>query len=144
MVDTVRVKIGPVAAATTIAWTENTRKIVAAVRTNREKMPFAVPLDVLEQFEGLLDDWTRTAERMDPFLWEGDEETPRVRLLVQYWVNLDALSDDDLTRMGVAKSGPEAAPFFDALVEGVVAALETETDTTDYALNVKRALRSAR
>lgn len=140
MVDTVRVKIGPVPAAATIAWTENTRRVVAAVRANPEKVPFAVPVTVLEDFDSYLDEWQREARDHDPFVWEGESDTARVKSLVQYWVNIDALSDDDMARLGVEWSPPEAEPFFEALVEAVIAGLAGESETAAYARNVKAAL----
>jgi hypothetical protein len=60
------------------------------------------------------------------FRWEADRDVGEVRVLVQYWANLDSLTADHLHQLGIEWSPAEARPFFSALVEGVLDAFARE------------------
>lgn len=119
-----RIVIGPVSSAAARAWTEHTLDNLSIVRRSRHVLPFRFPVEIADVFAALLLDWHRVADRGPVFVWEADMEEAQVRMLVQYWANLDSLTDHHLDLMGITWSPPEAKDFFDALATGVAAAFE--------------------
>ncbi len=51
------------------------------------QLPFAVPPEVLTEFEDYLDDWDRAAE-VEPFVWSQEVDLFIVRGMMTYWFNL--------------------------------------------------------
>ena len=72
----------------------------------------------------LLLEWHRVADRGGMFRWEAEMDEAQVRMLVQYWANLDSLTDEHLDRLGITWSPPDAKEFFDAVAVGVASAFE--------------------
>jgi hypothetical protein len=52
-----------------------------------------------------------------------------VQRIVGYWSGIDALSDEQLQRLGISWSPPDGAPFFTALTTGVLTALRRHDET---------------
>jgi hypothetical protein len=113
------VTVGPVDSAAARAWTSHTLRNLRHVRRVASVLPFQLPLDVADEFERLLQEWARLAEESDTFRWSADLDREWARRLVQYWANLDSLTDEEAARIGFEWSPPEARPFFAALAGGV-------------------------
>src|SRR5690349_6383289 len=110
MKETVRIRLGPVPAASAIAFLTNAKEVVAAVR-GAEQSP-ALPDDVADAFEGFLAEWLAVARRRDPFTWEGEVGALLTRRLVSYWFELTANISGRLEELGLPEAGPEAEPFY--------------------------------
>ncbi|HEX7167242.1 MAG TPA: hypothetical protein VF230_09700 [Acidimicrobiales bacterium] len=137
------IEIGPVASEAALAWLENTRHVLAAVRDHRASLPFVVPPEVISAFGAYLDDWERTARASPVFLWRGDAPAERVRLLVQYWFNIDSLDRATVDRLGITWSPAEARPFLEALMAGIMSGLAADESTAGFAGNLQRSWRAA-
>jgi hypothetical protein len=124
------VTVGPVDSAAALLWTTHTQRNLRHVRSVAKILPFQLPLDVADEFERLLQEWKALAEQSDTFRWTADLEREWARRLVQYWANLDSLTDEEAARIGFEWSPPEARPFFAALAGGVAWAF-VEDDTAE-------------
>lgn len=131
MAEGIRAVIGPVPATAARVWIANTRKIVDAVRTQPEKIPFRVPDDVGDAFAEYLDRWWQEAQD-EEFHWSGEEDPERLRMLLTYWVNIDRLTDAQMADLGVTWSPPAGEPFFQAVTAAVIAALVSNDELADF------------
>ncbi len=135
--ESVLLRIGPVSSTAARAWTNHHLASLRALRSRLSELPFHLPLEVLEDFESLLGEWHDLAAPPEPFVWERDMNDFHLRTLVQYWANLDFLSDDQVGALGLAWSPPEAAPFFDALAVAVASALEGQGSEDGFAASLQ-------
>jgi hypothetical protein len=123
----VRVEIGPVDANAAEAWTDHMLGNLAAIRLQLEKLPFKLPEEIVDELGELLRQWNDRAveaiEAKTEFRWEQEFEEADVHRLVQYWANLDSLTEEQVERFGIQWSPLASRPFFDALAAGVAAAL---------------------
>jgi hypothetical protein len=124
----VRVEIGPVDANAAEVWTDHMLGNLAVIRTQLEKLPFKLPEEIVDELGDLLRRWNdhaveAIADQKD-FRWQQDFDEADVHRLVQYWANLDSLTEEHLDRFGIKWSPLESRPFFDALAAGVAGALQ--------------------
>lgn len=117
-------RIGPVPADLALAWLDNSRALVAGVRRNRFALSIHVVDEMLDLCEALLDIWTAHASTTDTFSWTAETDTDQVVYLAKQWLEIGALTDDELTLIGCAWAPEWTRPFADALVVGVRAALD--------------------
>ena len=125
MTETMEITVGPVPSAAALQWTDATIRNLARVR-RATALPIQLPEDVATAFDDLLRQWQAIARRSDTFRWTADFERAWAIRLVQYWANLDALSDQHATELGLEWSPPDARPFFAALADGVASALAND------------------
>ena len=110
------VRIGPLAASSARAW-------LAAARHNIDKLAHDVavraavdvPDGVTEGFQRFLDRWTNAAED-DPFDWAAEVDVEEARRLALWWFNVAGFTRERGEEFGLVRAGPEAEPFYDALV----------------------------
>lgn len=129
-------RIGPVSAEAAQVWTRHHLGSLAGLRDKLDRLPFSLPIEVLGAFEHLLLEWHRHATDAQVFEWERDMDLLQLRTLVQYWANLDYLSDDQVQALGLSWSPPEGAPFFDALAEAVLQALADDDSSGGFAASL--------
>lgn len=137
-----RIDIGPVAADAARAWTSHLLHNLEVVHARRQELPFRFPTEVATAFRQLLSEWLRVAEEAGnaAFRWSAEMDPDRVRWLLRYWANLDSLTTEQVERLGVQWSPPEARPFFAALVTAVAAAFDAAGLSDPFAdLLVERA-----
>lgn len=128
--------IGPVCSEAALAWTSHHLGSLATLRDRLDRLPFSLPPEVLGAFDHLLADWHRHATGAPVFEWEREMDLLQLRTLVQYWANLDYLSDDQVQALGLSWAPPEGAPFFDALAEAVLRALADDEKAGDFAASL--------
>ena len=133
---TVLFEVGPVDGAAARLWLGNSKGSVEAVRANPRQVPFVVEQPLLELVETLLDLWLEAAEGVEVFHWRSAVEVTSVEILTQQWRVLARLDDATLAALGVTWAPIEAHPFYDALVEAVVAALRQDERTADLGADV--------
>lgn len=88
----VRLEIGPFPSAGGREWIAQARLLVRMVRGGAP-MPFAVPPEVLDEFEEYFVDWERAASA-DLFVWSREVDLAILRTLVTYWLNLAQMLAD--------------------------------------------------
>ena len=136
--------IGPADAATARRWTIHLLRSVEVLRERRDLLPFRLPDEVLDGFEWLLRSWRDHAEAATgEFHWQRDLDPDQVRMLVQYWANLDSMDEEILGRLGLTWSPAGTRPFFEAVATGVAAALEGDAKASPFAEHLAQRGRSA-
>jgi hypothetical protein len=115
--------VGPVASDIASGWLANSRGLVAGVRAHRRELTISVHDDLLDLCDMLLDVWTGCASRDPVFDWSMSTDTETVVQVVGQWLEIGALTDADLTRIGCTWAPDWTRPFADALVAGASAAL---------------------
>lgn len=123
----VEFRVGPVSSAAARTWIANTRRILAAVAAHPEVVE--VPGEVLDLFQSLLDQWEAVAVASEEFVWVARANLDEVNQVIEHWAVIDAMTDDQLERLGVHWSPPGGQPFFEALTSGVLRALERREET---------------
>ena len=120
-----RIEIGPVEVVSARCWLPHVLEGLRIVRAKQHLLPFRFPKDVADDIDTLLTAWLRHADATPSaaFHWVGALDEEHVRHLVQYWANLDSLTDDQARVLGVDWSPPDGHPFFLALATAVADAL---------------------
>ena len=127
----VHIRLGPVASAAARAWIHNTRRILSALRLQPDVLDEALPDDAIDAFERFVQLWDEANRDSDEFVWSARAPVSEVRRLVEWWAAIDAMSDDQLSALGVHWAPPEGEPFFRALTAGVLDALEGHAETVE-------------
>lgn len=117
-----RLEIGPLPAAGGQEWIDQARLMVGLLRAGAQ-MPFAVPPEVLDDFERYFIDWERAAET-DPFVWTREVDLVALRTLMQYWLNLAQMLADHPEYQ--PPGSPEARVFYRNLSGAILAELVAE------------------
>src|SRR4051794_3536142 len=102
--DATDVRVGPLDAHAARVWIDNTTTIIEALRAHPEVVE--VPADVLDLFERFVDAWREIAWANDEFTWAARASVSDVRRLVEQWVTVNALSDEQMERLGCRWSPP--------------------------------------
>ena len=129
----VRFAIGPVPAAVARVWLDNSAGIVAGARRHQYELSITIEEPLLDLVEAYLLLWRDAAEEVDTFFWEADVDPDHVCEIVNQWLLLARLTDDDLRTIGCHWAPPEAQPCYDALLRGVITALDQDPETRDMA-----------
>lgn len=129
-------RIGPVSSEAARTWTAHHLGSLETLREKLDQLPFSLPTEVLQAFVFLLGEWHRHAETNSVFEWQREMDPLQLRMLVQYWANLDYLSDDQVRALDLSWSPPEGAPFFAALAEAVAQALADDDSSGDFAASL--------
>jgi CheY-like chemotaxis protein len=129
----VELRLGPVDAAAARVWVANTSTIMAALRAQPDVLAEPVPGDVLDVFDQFLETWRALASATEDFYWAARAEVAEVERLVECWIRIDRMSDQQLARLGVHWSPPEGEPFFRALTACVIDAISSRRDMQSLA-----------
>ena len=134
MPESVELHIGPVASDVAVLWLTNSRALVAGVRSHRHELSIRVHEDLLDLCDMLLDVWTGHAARGPVFDWSMTTDAETVVQVVGQWLEIGALTDAELARIGCTWAPPAARPFADAVVDGAAAALAASSGARADAL----------
>jgi CheY-like chemotaxis protein len=129
--DAADVRVGPIDSEAARVWIDNTTTIIGALRSHPEVVD--VPADVLDLFERFLDNWREIAWANDEFTWVARASVTEVRRVIEHWVTVNALTDEQMAALGCHWSPPAGAPFFEALVEAIGTALGRHDETQQLA-----------
>jgi hypothetical protein len=119
----VRFAIGPVDAAIARTWLANSRRIIACLQRTPAAVSFILSPPLLEVMDGYLAAWQDVAATSDVFFWQTDADPALIADVAAEWIRVDSLTDEELADLGCAWAGPECAPFYEAVLSGVAAAL---------------------
>ena len=125
----VRFAIGPVDGNIARIWLANSAGIVAGARRHRYELSVPIEEPLLDLVEAYLQFWRDAAQDASVFHWQADVENDSVEDLVGQWILLARLTDDDLAVLGCHWAPPECEPFYEALLRGVIDALNADPDT---------------
>lgn len=126
--DGVEVRIGPVPAASAVAWVGYARGVLAGATNRDDPLPGVEP-DSVEEFSAYLDTWEAEAAGGDPLIWSGALEPERLEYLTHCFLRIvDHLSASASAR-GSVEAPPEGEAFYQALVSGIINALAAEGDS---------------
>ena len=127
------VSIGPVDAELARRWTDHLLASLDVLRARSTLLPFRLPDEAIDGFRELLSDWRAAAEGAEEFRWSADLDREHVRVLVQYWANLDSMDEELLARLGLTWSPEGTRPFFEAVAFGIAGAFEGHGDESPFA-----------
>lgn len=122
------IRVGPVSAHAARVWIENTTKILDAVVAHPEVLGTNLPEDVVELYRMFLRQWDAIATTGE-LRFVARSNPADIHRLVHHWATIDAMTDEQLERLGVTWAPPEGAPFFVALTSGVLEALHHHDET---------------
>ena len=134
----IAIRVGPVASESGRLWVDNSLAILAGLRRRPDVLGEPVGDDLLDYMEELLVSWAAVAAQTDSFLWVGRAPAEVVRDVVEAWARVDTMTDDQIAELGCQWSVPEARPFFHALTEAVLKALERHEVTRRLAESLRQ------
>jgi DNA-binding NarL/FixJ family response regulator len=132
------VRIGPVPSAAAMAWIGNSRKVVEVVRAHPELLDRAIAPDVFDGFARFLRVWRDVAEGNDEFFWRARANLDQVRALLEAWAAIGRVDDDRLVALGVHRFVPEGRPFFVAVSQAILAAVQEFDASSELAATLTR------
>lgn len=134
----IAIRVGPVASESARLWVENSLQILAGLRRRPEVLGEPVRPELLDYMEQLLDSWASVAAETDSFVWVGRAPAEVVRDIVEAWARVDTMSDSQIAELDCQWSSPEARPFFHALTEAVLKALDRHEVTRRLAQSLRQ------
>lgn len=133
----VRFAIGPVPGDVARTWLANSARIVAGARQYQYQLSVTIEEPLLDLVEAYLGFWMDAATGQDVFLWEAEVNSDHVRQLVEQWLLLARLTDEDLAMIDCGWAPPETQPFYEALLAGTIASLDADPDTRPVARHLE-------
>jgi hypothetical protein len=118
-----RLEIGPFPSAGGHEWIAQARQLVQLLRAGAP-LPFAVPTEVLTEFEHYFDDWACAAADDGEFVWSRDVDPAVLKALVTYWFNLAQMLVDHPEHQ--PPGSMEARVFYRNLSGAILAQLAEE------------------
>ena len=125
----IAIRVGPVSSESARLWVKNSQSILEGLRRHPEVLGQPLRDERLEVMDELLASWASVAADTDVFVWVGRSRAETVRAVVEDWARVDTMSDAQLAQIGCEWSAPEARPFFHALTEAVLDALDRHGET---------------
>lgn len=114
-----RLDIGPFPSAGGQEWIAQARLLTSLVRKGAP-LPFAVPPEVLDEFEEMFEGWEQAAE-VEPFVWSREIDVVLLQPLMTYWFNLAQMLADHPEYQ--PSGSTEARVFYRNLVAAILAEL---------------------
>ena len=133
-----KIELGPLPSASAIAWIDNAWRVLSMM-SDRRDVPFGVPPAARIAIESYFQEWLATAALGPEFHWTGEEDPDTVRLLVRYWYSIATLVHTRAEELGLPVAPAEAEPFYRAVVDAVLEALDDEgrKDLADLATELR-------
>ena len=118
----VRVRVGPLPAASARAFLPYARTVLDAISSGRVDAGVTFDDDIGGAYDHYLGEWERAAES-DPFLWEDDADRDTVARLATAWLELMANVSGRVAEVGLPEGPPEGEAFYNGLVAAITDAL---------------------
>jgi CheY-like chemotaxis protein len=132
------VKIGPVASSAALVWIDNATCIVEAVRSHPGLLDRPVPPSVFDAFARFLRVWRDIASANDEFFWAARANPAEVGALLEAWAAIGRIPDDRLAALGCRRRIPEGRPFYEAVTEAILDAVQRFDATSELAATLSR------
>jgi hypothetical protein len=124
------VEVGPVPAASAIAWIGYARTVIAGGRVKGRRVDAGVSGEIAESFGRYLDKWQAIADKGGDFKWVDEVNPEEAEYLVLAFFRAAQHLSELAEARGRTSMPDEAAPFYASLVIGVLDALEAEGAST--------------
>lgn len=119
------VRIGPLPSAAATAWIENAMCVLEAVRGHPELLDQEVAPEVFETLARWLRVWADIAGANDEFFWVARQANPKeVGVLLEGWAAIGRIPNERLAELGCTKQVPEGRPFYEAVTQAILEAVQ--------------------
>ena len=132
------VRIGPVPSAAASAWITNATRVVETVRSHPEVLDQEVAPEVFEALARSLRVWADIAGASDEFFWAARANPKEVSVLLEGWAAIGRIPEDRLAELGCTKIVPEGRPFFEAVTQAILDAVQRFDASSALAETLKR------
>lgn len=132
------VRIGPVPSAAAAAWISNATRVVETVRTHPEVLDQEVAPEVFEALSRSLRVWADIAGASDEFFWAARANPKEVSVLLEGWAAIGRIPEERLAELGCTKVVPEGRPFFEAVTQAILEAVQRFDASSALAETLKR------
>ena len=132
------VRIGPVPSAAAAAWITNATEVLEAVRAHPEVLDQEVSPEVFESLARSLRVWADIAGASDEFFWAARANPKEVSVLLDGWAAIGRIPEDRLAELGCTKVVPEGRPFFEAVTQAILEAVQRFDASSALAETLKR------
>lgn len=119
----VQVAVGPVDAQVALQWIRHWQGVLDAIAVHADELSIEVVAPHLERVRALLAEWAATAAGSPTFWWRQVTTDEALRPVVDQWLAIGELTDDDFARLGTTWAPEETRPMSDAVIAGVSAGL---------------------
>ena len=135
----VQVNIGPVPAASATVWIDYARAVLEGYGLGDQPVDDEIGVEVVRSFRSYLDQWARIAKQGGEFKWSADVDLEEVEYLVHAFYRLAGKATAAAEERGRKLMPPEGADFYNALVIGVLGALEAAgTPAAEFAEELRQ------
>jgi hypothetical protein len=124
------VEVGPVSAASALAWLDYARTLVDGGRIKGRRVDAGIPGEVAESFGRYLDSWQLIADKGGDFKWVDEVDPEEAEYLVLAFYRAAQRMNELAVARGRTIMPPEAALFYACLVNGLLDALASEGKST--------------
>ncbi|HYD09375.1 MAG TPA: hypothetical protein VEA78_04675, partial [Acidimicrobiales bacterium] len=121
--DEVQLVVGPVDAAIAMKWLDHTRELLALVRERRSENPVDVDPSLTFVVDAILAQWAEVGANANTFFWRFPVQADVLMTVVEQWLEIRDLSDDELVRLGIDPKRDDMRPMTDAVIAAISVAL---------------------
>jgi hypothetical protein len=121
-----RVQIGPVESEGVLAWVAYAREVLATLGSSNPGPQGSLDASVLDAFQGLLTEWHDTAKGSSEFVWIADLDPEQTEFLTHAFHNVAVGLAATAEARGHPAAPPESESFYQALVDSVLWALQSQ------------------
>lgn len=132
------VKIGPVDAAAARAWIANATLVVAAIREHPGLLDQPVAPTVFDSLARFLRVWGEVAGAADEFTWAARANPAEVAALLEGWAAIGRVPEERLQALGCRRHVPEGRPFFEAVTQAILDAVQRFDSSSALAATLQR------
>ena len=132
------VKIGPVPSASALAWIDNAVCVVEAIRSHAGLLDRPVEPEVFDAFGRFLQVWRDIAGTNDEFFWAARADPASVGALLEAWAAIGRVPDERLAAIGCRRSVPAGRPFYEAVTQAILEAVERYDASSELAATLSR------
>lgn len=132
------VKIGPLPSTAALAWIGNAEKIVDAVGAHPDLLDRPVPPQVFDAFRRFLRVWGDIASANTEFFWAARAHPAEVSALLDAWAAIGRIPDERLAEVGCRRRVPEGRPFYLAVTDAILDAVQRFDATSELAATLTR------
>jgi CheY-like chemotaxis protein len=118
------VRIGPVSSVAANAWITNATCVLEAVRAHPELLDQDVAPEVFDALARSLRVWGDIAGASDEFFWAARANPKDVSVLLEGWAAIGRIPAERLAEVGCTKTVPEGRPFFEAVTQAILEAVQ--------------------
>lgn len=117
------IRLGPLPYEGAVLWTADTLALLDALGDS-PLLPFALPIEQVEQMRAVLVAMHRRALSSPIFSWEAEVSVEELKPMLTYWLNIGRLSDETVAASGGRWACDAGEDFHRAVLDSVLGQLE--------------------